>query len=51
MEGGADAVDLVRRAEGGLMNDVWIAALALQHGATLFTRDTDFAHVPQLPRV
>lgn len=33
------------------INDVWIAALALQHGATLFTRDSDFAHVPQLPRV
>jgi tRNA(fMet)-specific endonuclease VapC len=33
------------------INDVWIAALALQHQATLFTRDSDFEHIPQLPRV
>jgi len=33
------------------INDVWIAALVLQHQATLFTRDSDFNHVPQLPRV
>lgn len=33
------------------MNDIWIAALALQHGATLFTRDADFDHLPQLRRV
>ena len=33
------------------INDVWIAALVLQHQATLFTRDSDFAHIPQLPRV
>jgi tRNA(fMet)-specific endonuclease VapC len=33
------------------INDVWIAALVLQHGATLFTRDSDFAHVLQLPRL
>jgi len=33
------------------LNDVWIAALALQHQATLFTRDSDFANIPQLPRV
>ncbi|MGV3622627.1 MAG: type II toxin-antitoxin system VapC family toxin [Archangium sp.] len=32
------------------MNDIWIAALALQHGATLFTRDSDFDHLPQLSR-
>lgn len=32
-------------------NDIWIAALALQHGATLFTRDADFDHLPQLRRV
>jgi tRNA(fMet)-specific endonuclease VapC len=31
------------------INDVWIAALALQHGATLFTRDSDFDRIPQLP--
>lgn len=33
------------------INDVWIAALALQHQATLFTRDSDFDRIPQLPRV
>jgi len=33
------------------INDVWIAALVLQHQATLFTRDSDFEHIPQLPRV
>ncbi len=32
------------------INDVWIAALALQHHATLFTRDADFERIPQLPR-
>ncbi|MEW6431468.1 MAG: PIN domain-containing protein [Myxococcota bacterium] len=33
------------------LNDVWIAALVLQHHATLFTRDSDFERLPQLPRV
>lgn len=33
------------------INDVWIAALVLQHRATLFTKDSDFEHLPQLPRV
>jgi predicted nucleic acid-binding protein len=33
------------------INDVWIAALVLQHGATLFTRDSDFERIPQLSRV
>ncbi len=32
------------------INDVWIAALVLQHQATLFTRDSDFERIPQLPR-
>lgn len=32
------------------INDVWIAALVLQHHATLMTRDSDFAHLPQVPR-
>ena len=30
-------------------NDLWIAALALQHDLLLFTRDTHFDHLPQLP--
>lgn len=33
------------------LNDLWIGALVLQHQATLFTRDADFDHLPQLPRV
>ena len=33
------------------LNDVWIAALVLQHQATLFTRDSDFERLPQLARV
>lgn len=33
------------------LNDVWIAALVLQHQATLFTRDSDFERIPQLPRI
>jgi predicted nucleic acid-binding protein len=32
------------------INDVWIAALVLQHRGTLFTLDRDFDHLPQLPR-
>jgi hypothetical protein len=30
-------------------NDLWIAALALQHDLLLFTRDTHINHLPQLP--
>ena len=30
-------------------NDLWIAALALQHDLLLFTRDNHFDHLPQLP--
>jgi tRNA(fMet)-specific endonuclease VapC len=32
-------------------NDLWIAALVLQHGLVLCTRDAHFAHLAQLPRV
>jgi tRNA(fMet)-specific endonuclease VapC len=31
-------------------NDVWIAALVLQHGLTLHARDRHFDHLPQLLR-
>jgi predicted nucleic acid-binding protein len=31
-------------------NDLWIAALALQHDLVLVTRDQHFQHVPQLLR-
>lgn len=30
-------------------NDIWIAALVLQHGLTLCTSDAHFRHVPHLP--
>jgi len=32
-------------------NDIWIAALVLQHGLVLHARDRHFDHVPQMPRV
>ena len=31
-------------------NDIWIAALAMQHNLPLFTRDRLFDHLPQLAR-
>jgi tRNA(fMet)-specific endonuclease VapC len=31
-------------------NDVWIAALALQHNLPLFSRDSHFDQLPQLAR-
>ena len=30
-------------------NDVWIAALALEHGCVLITRDAHFREIPLLP--
>jgi tRNA(fMet)-specific endonuclease VapC len=32
-------------------NDLWIAALAVQHDLFLFSRDDHFAHLPQIPLV
>lgn len=32
------------------INDVWIAALVVQHRGTLLTFDADFDHLPQLSR-
>lgn len=32
-------------------NDVWIAALVVQHGLTLYTRDRHFDRLPQVPRI
>ncbi len=32
-------------------NDMWIAALVLQHSLILFARDAHFDALPQLPRV
>src|ERR1700683_4313163 len=39
---------------GGRMiptNDLWIAALCMQHGLTLCSRDKHFEHLPQLARI
>lgn len=33
------------------VNDLWIAALVVQHGLHLLARDKHFDHLPQLPRV
>lgn len=33
------------------VNDMWVAALALQYSLTLFARDAHFDHLPQLVRV
>ena len=32
-------------------NDIWIAALAVQHDLVLYSRDAHFDHLPQLARV
>jgi tRNA(fMet)-specific endonuclease VapC len=32
-------------------NDLWIAALVVQHQLTLFDRDSDFDNLPQLARI
>ena len=32
-------------------NDIWIAALVIQHGLILFSRDKHFDAVPQIPRL
>lgn len=32
-------------------NDLWIAALVIQHDLVLYSKDTHFSHVPQIVRV
>jgi len=32
-------------------NDIWIAALAIEHDLILYSRDTHFDHIPVLPRL
>ncbi len=41
------------RRKGTLIptNDIWIAALALEHGLILYTRDAHFQHIPSVPRL
>jgi tRNA(fMet)-specific endonuclease VapC len=33
------------------ISDLWIAALVVQHGLTLYARDKHFDHLPQIERV
>ena len=33
------------------VNDMWIAALVIQHGLALYTRDAHFNHLPQIARI
>jgi len=41
------------RSQGTMIpvHDIWIAALAVQHGLDLFSRDSHFEHLPQIPRL
>ncbi|MGI8965274.1 MAG: type II toxin-antitoxin system VapC family toxin [Limisphaerales bacterium] len=32
-------------------NDIWIAAIALQHDLILYTRDIHFKNLPQIPQI
>ena len=43
--------DLRRRGRMVPTNDLWIAALCVQHALTLYTRDGHFDDLPQLARV
>ena len=43
-------VQLRRQGTPVPTNDMWIAALALQHDLVLCTRDRHFDHLPQIPR-
>jgi predicted nucleic acid-binding protein len=33
------------------VHDIWVAALAVQHSLLLFSRDSHFQHLPQIPRL
>lgn len=47
----ADVFVFLRRQGARIpANDIWIAALVLQHGLTLCTSDSHFDHLPHLPR-
>ena len=41
------------RSQGTVIpvHDIWIAALAVQHSLLLFSRDSHFEHLPQIPRL
>ena len=40
--------ELKRKGKPIPQNDLWIAAFALEHAATLFSRDTHFSDIPML---
>jgi tRNA(fMet)-specific endonuclease VapC len=42
---------LRRQARPMPTNDLWIAALVVQHNLVLFTRDRHFDHIPQILRI
>ena len=44
-------VQLERQGTPIPINNVWIAALTIQHRGTLYTRDRNFDRLPQVPRV
>jgi tRNA(fMet)-specific endonuclease VapC len=44
-------LDLKTRGRPVPLNDLWIAALCVQHGWMLYTRDKHFDHLPQVARV
>ena len=44
-------VQLRRQGTPIPVNDLWIAALVMEHGFDLYSRDGHFDHLPQLPRV
>lgn len=41
------------RSQGTMIpvHDIWIAALAVQHNLLLFSRDSHFEHLPQIPKL
>ncbi len=43
--------DLRKRATPIPTNDLWIAAVVVQHNLTLYTRDAHFYRLPQIPRL
>lgn len=44
-------VQLRRQGTPIPVNDLWIAALSIQHDLTLYARDAHFDHIPQLARL
>jgi len=40
-----------RQATGNLVTDAQLAALAIEHGLTVYSADSDFARFPEVTRV